>query len=203
VGSYASTRLQPITAETLSWSEFKNRYPHGSAVSDRTGFDRPYGTSPYAGYDAPGGAPLFSSLRVPHRLPALERVAAVTVGGETVAVPFSDLARHPVVEASVGRRPTVVFYERQVVSVLDRHRIAGSRQAGVATAFDRRVAGRTLSFKAGPRVTFTDRQTGSTWDVAGRALSGPLRGAELRPLQADNRFWFAVAAFDRHARVVR
>jgi hypothetical protein len=203
VGSYAGTRLRPIVAETVSWSEFRRRYPHASVLSERTGFDRPYGTTPYAGYDARGGEPLFSTLRHAHRLPALERVAAVTLAGKTVAFPFSAFSRDPVTDASVGGRAAVVFYDRRAASVLDRHRIPSSREVGAATAFDRRIAGSTLDFKAGPHDTFIDRQTGSRWDVTGRALSGPSRGAQLRPLHVDNRFWFAVAAFYRHPRVVR
>jgi uncharacterized protein DUF3179 len=203
VGSYSGTKLRPIAAETLSWSEFRRRYPHGSVLSDHTGFNRPYGTTPYTGYDALGGQPSFSTLRVPRRLPSLARVAAVTAGGRTIAVPFHALARNPAVQASVGARPAVVLYDRRTASVLDRHRIAGSRPVGTATAFDRRVAGRTLDFRAGPEGTFADRQTGSRWDVTGSAVSGPLRGKHLHPLHTDNRFWFAVSEFSPHVRVAR
>jgi hypothetical protein len=203
VGSYAGTHLRSVAFQTLAWSQFKRRYPRGSVLSERTGFDRPYGTTPYAGYDAHGGEPFFSTLRTPHRLSPLERVAAVTVEGRTLAVPFSSLARNPAVEATIRTRPAVVFYAEDVASVLDRRRIASSRQAGTATAFGRRVAGRTLDFRATASGTFIDRQTGSRWSLTGRALSGPLRGKQLHPLEVDNRFWFAVAEFDPHVRVVR
>jgi hypothetical protein len=203
VGSYAGTRLRPVAFQTLAWSEFKRRYPHGSVLSQRTGFDRPYGTTPYAGYDTLAGEPSFSTLRSTHGLPPLERVAAVTVEERTIVVPFSSLARNPAVEVTVGGQPAVVFYDQDVESVLDRHRIATSRQAGTATGFGRRVAGRTLDFRVAAKDTFIDRQTGSRWSLAGRALSGPLRGKQLHLLDVDNRFWFAVAEFDPHARVVR
>jgi len=42
---------------------------------------------------------------------------------------------------------------------------------------------------------FADQQTGSTWDITGRAIRGPLAGERLRPLEHDEQFWFAVAAF--------
>jgi hypothetical protein len=203
VGHYAGTRLRPIPAAMLSWAEFRRRYPHGSVLSPRTGFDRPYGITPYAGYDARGGQPLFSTLRQPHRLPALERVAAVTAGERTIAVPFSALAHHRKVQARVGGRPIAVFFHRGAASVLDQRRIGASRESGVASAFDRRVDGRTLDFRAGANGNFVDRQTGSKWDLTGTAISGPLHGQRLQPLQTDNRFWFAVAEFDPHARVVR
>jgi Protein of unknown function (DUF3179) len=202
VGSYAGTHLRPVPFETVTWSEFKRRYPDGTVLSERTGFDRPYGTTPYTGYDDPRGEPFFATLHTPRRLPALEQVAAVTAAGHTIAVPFRALERHPVAQTTVGGRPTVVFYDRRGASVLDSHRIENSRQAGVATAFDRRVAGRTLTFGATSGGVFTDRQTGSRWSLTGKALSGPLRGAQLRPLRTDDRFWFAVAEFHPHVRLV-
>lgn len=48
---------------------------------------------------------------------------------------------------------------------------------------------------------FRDRQTGSTWDIAGRAVSGELRGARLAPARHDEQFWFALAAFVSDARI--
>jgi hypothetical protein len=48
----------------------------------------------------------------------------------------------------------------------------------------------------------TDTQTRSTWDITGRAIGGPLRGAQLRRLLDLNAFWFAVAAFLPDAQVV-
>jgi hypothetical protein len=115
-----------------------------------------------------------------------------------VVVPFSRLARQPVITGSVGGRPLVVLYARGVVSALDERDIARSRDVGTAGAFDPRLRGRALRFTATPRGTFRD-QTGSTWDVTGRAVAGPMRGARLRPLRHDEQFWFALAAFLPHA----
>ncbi|MGH2988812.1 MAG: DUF3179 domain-containing (seleno)protein, partial [Solirubrobacterales bacterium] len=43
--------------------------------------------------------------------------------------------------------------------------------------------------------TFRDRQTGSTWDMSGRASAGRLEGTRLRQVPHDDQFWFALAAF--------
>jgi hypothetical protein len=61
-------------------------------------------------------------------------------------------------------------------------------------AFDRRVGGRTLTFEA-TSTGVIDRQTGSGWDITGRAMSGPLAGKRLRPVLATDSFWFDWAAF--------
>ena len=40
-----------------------------------------------------------------------------------------------------------------------------------------------------------DLETGSRWDVLGRAVVGPLEGASLAPVVHWNDFWFAWVAF--------
>jgi hypothetical protein len=65
---------------------------------------------------------------------------------------------------------------------------------GAAAAFSRRVAGRTLAFRAAGG-GLTDQQTGSTWDQFGRATGGPLTGTRLTPATAMDSFWFDWAAF--------
>ncbi|MFQ5935910.1 MAG: DUF3179 domain-containing (seleno)protein, partial [Acidiferrobacterales bacterium] len=38
-------------------------------------------------------------------------------------------------------------------------------------------------------------QTGSTWNILGEAVDGPLTGKKLTPIVHANHFWFAWAAF--------
>lgn len=113
---------------------------------------------------------------------------------EEVVVPFSRLARDPVAEIEVDGVPVVVLYKRGVLSPLDNAAISRSRDVGAAGAFDRRLDGRTLSFRPAGDGRFCDRQTGSLWDVTGSATAGPLAGARLRPVVSDQQFWFALAA---------
>jgi len=171
-------------------------------LAQATGFDRPYGSNPYQRYDAADGRPLRFNGRSDGRLPAMERVAVVTVGDDTAVVPFGTLARRHVVQATVGGAPVAVFHKRGVVSALDGRSIPDPRDVGTAAAFDRRLAGRTLDFTARGDGTFADRQTGSVWDVTGQAVAGPLRGARLVALRHDQPFWFAVGAFHPRARIL-
>jgi hypothetical protein len=202
VGRYTGTRLTAIDAQVLSWRQFKAAFPEGTVLSRDTGFDRPYGENPYVGYDADASArPDFYGGRLDPRLPPRERVVAVFAGRETAVVPFSALARRPVVTTTISGQPLVVLFTRGVASTLDQSRIARSRDVGTAGAFDPRVGKRTLRFTAGPGGTFRD-QIGTTWDVTGRAIAGPLRGSRLRALRHDEQFWFALAAFVPHAHLV-
>jgi hypothetical protein len=202
VGGYTGTRLAPIGSQVLSWSQFKTSYPHGSVLSRDTGFDRPYGTNPYAGYDSvPSTRPSFYGGRLDPRLPPLERVVAVFAGRQAAVVPFSRLARQRVVSGSVGHRELVVLYGPGVVSALDAANIARSREVGTAGVFDPRAGRRALRFTPAGGGTFRD-QTGSSWDITGRALAGPLRGTRLAALRHDEQFWFALAAFVPNARLL-
>jgi hypothetical protein len=171
-------------------------------LSRDTGVERDYGTNPYERYDRPDVPPFLFEGETDDRLPAKERVLAIFAEEETLVVPFSRLAREPAVETEAGGRPVVVLYKRGVVSPLDAPTIEASRDVGTAAAFDSRVEGRTLSFERRGE-GFVDRETGSTWDIAGRAVGGKLAGARLKPVRHDQQFWFALAAFVPDARIER
>jgi len=200
VGQLTGTKLRAVDAQVLSWADFKRRYPNGDVLSIDTGFDRPYGDNPYVEYETAREPPIFFKGRSDPRLPAKERVVAVTVDKSTVVFPFSALRRNPVANGNVGGEPVVVLYRRGVRSALDAQAITQSRDVGTAGAFGRRLHGRTLRFELRGG-NFVDRETGSTWDLTGRAVAGPLRREQLRPVFHDEQFWFALAAFLPKAKV--
>jgi hypothetical protein len=199
VGKLTGTKLGALDSQVLSWRDYKQSYPRGDVLSIDTGFDRPYGDNPYVDYETVK-SPIFFKGKPDPRLPAKERVSAVTANGQTVVFPFSLLKKEPVVNERAGATPVVVFYRRGVRSALDARAIAESKDVGTAAAFDRRLGGRTLKFVL-QGSAFLDRQTGSRWDITGRAVGGPLRGRQLEPLNHDEQFWFALAAFLPRARL--
>jgi hypothetical protein len=73
--------------------------------------------------------------------------------------------------------------------------ILWDERARSAMAYHPVAAGQTLTFEV-QTGTLVDRETGSTWEVDGQAVFGPLRGTRLRPVaEAYVAFWFAWAAF--------
>jgi hypothetical protein len=150
-------------------------------------------------YDRDGGEPFLFDSRPDQRLPAVARVLGMSKGHQHLAVPYSRLAGRArdgvaAVNLELAGEPVLVVWRSGATSALDRRQIAASRNVGAAAAFSRRVAGRTLAFRAaGGRLT--DQQTGSTWDQFGRATGGPLTGARLTPATAMDSFWFDWAAF--------
>lgn len=202
VGSLTGLMLTAVPSQTLSFADFRARYPHGEVLSRHTGFDRPYGQNPYVGYDAAAQKPLLYNGRLDPRLAPLARVETITAGADTVVLPFTSLRRHTATNLTVGGIPAVVNFDDRVTSALDARQLRDSREVGTAAAFDRRLAGRPLSFASSGPGILTDLQTGSRWDITGRAFSGTLDGAQLHRLRDLQAFWFAVAAFVPHARLV-
>ena len=61
--------------------------------------------------------------------------------------------------------------------------------------------GRPLNFDRIPSTSQTypfmlrDRETGSTWDLKGRAIAGPLKDSVLEQIPGHGAFWFAWITF--------
>ena len=201
VGELTGQQLTPLASQTVSWKDFRERFPRGDVLSRDTGFSRDYGRNPYEDYDTPDEEPFLFDGETDRRLPAKERVAAVFVGDSATVVPFSRLRREGVASFEVEETPVVVMFKAGVASALDEAQISQSEDVGTSSAFDRRLNGRVLSFERRGD-TIVDRQTGSRWDITGRATAGPLRGERLTPVRHDQQFWFALAAFLPEARIV-
>ena len=125
IGHYAGRKLEQLYLSIASWGDFKAMFPDGRVLS-RPDTGRPYGSNPYAGYDRPGSSPFLFDGEEDPRLPAVERVAALELGGDAWAVSFTTLAEERVVSASVGGEDIVVFWTPGTASALD----AGSVKSG-------------------------------------------------------------------------
>ena len=125
----------------------------------------------------------------------MERVLNVTIGGRHKLYPFSVFANVPVINDQVGDMPVAVFSRMGTLSALDDTEIRASRVIPSATAFDARFEGRRLLFEISDGA-FVDQATKSRWNLFGRALKGPLRGAQLRPAPGGVHFAFAWLAFN-------
>ncbi|RMF00723.1 MAG: carotenoid biosynthesis protein [Chloroflexi bacterium] len=191
VGDLTGTQLEMIPAQLVAWQDFKAAHPDG-VVQARTG-PRNYGTNPYTGYDSTTSPFLFLGEPDP-RLRATERVLGYNRGDTAVAYPMKVLAREKVVEDTLDGQDVVIFYAPGQVSALDNARIDKSKEVGSAAMFIPEVDGQKLTFKAdGNKII--DNETGSEWDVFGRAVAGELEGAQLKPVLSHVHFWFAWAAF--------
>ncbi len=196
VGDLTGTRLEPLPTAIISWADFKNEYPDGQVLSIETGFRRSYGRNPYAGYDNVNNLPFAFSGNLDGELPPMARVVGITLeNGQGGAYLRELIEESQVLNETIGDTPIVIFWKPGTASALDSSSIANGRDIGTTTVFLRTYADQELHFSAIGDGTFRDQETGSTWDILGRALDGPLAGGELTPLPHHDTFWFAWAAF--------
>jgi len=196
VGDLAGESLTFYPAQTIAWESVRERHPDARVLSRDTGHDRPYGRNPYQGYDSSAG-PMssFFSKDVDDRLPAMERVAAFTVEERSLAYPFSSLEAQRVVNDQVEDTPFVVWWAPGTASALDAGVIDNGRDVGSSGVFMRTLGARTLEFEPAGDGRFRDAETGSTWELDGRAVEGPLAGQRLEAIAHGDYLWFAWAAF--------
>lgn len=196
VGELAGEKLTLLPTAIVSWADFKEEHPDGRALSDDQGFGIPYGLNPYEFYSSRSAPYNFFSGEIDDRYPALERVVGVTVGESSKAYAFSDIAEERAVNDSLGGMPIVVFWgSPDTADALDSRQIAESQGVGTGVAFSAAAGGEDLTFEASEDGNFRDVETGSTWNIFGRAIEGPLAGERLELLTHRNEFWFAWQAF--------
>jgi len=208
IGEMTGTTLEFVPANVLSWEKAKELHgPDLRVLSQDTGFRRGgYGRNPYAGYDRIGNQPIgqFISDEPDERLPAMERVAGIaSADGERAwAAPFSELEKTRVAHTEVDDREIVIFWSPGAASALDAREVSKGRDVGMTAAYSSRVGDRVLTFEWRDGA-WRDGETGSEWDLAGRAVAGPLEGERLEKVNHGNHFWFAWTAFHPETEIWR
>jgi hypothetical protein len=198
-GPKSGEELQQIQAQIVSWDEFRSNFPEGKVLSRDTGHSRNYGENPYPGYDDVDSQPFLFSGETDGRLAAVERVLGVRVEGAVVAYPYFRLEENSkenatAVNDKVGGEPVVVMWKRGTTSALDKTDISGSKDVGAAVAFSRSLEGKVLEFEVEDGI-IRDKDTGSSWNIFGKATGGLLKGEELGSVNILDSFWFDWAAF--------
>ena len=198
MGLFTGEALDLYPAVTLPWNEAAETYPDALVLSQDTGYSRPYGRNPYAGYDA--GSPwAYRGPAPPDERELMDRMVEVSYRGDSELYPYTQLEEERILRDTLGGRPVVVFWHPGTASALDTADISRGRDVGTANAFSPvlTIPGegpRELEFRV-RRGDIVDRGTGSVWNAAGRAVSGPLEGLELDPIPATDHFWFSAWAF--------
>jgi hypothetical protein len=202
VGELTGAKLAFVPSQLISLDQFAAAYPDGIVLSRDTGHRRDYGRNPYIGYDTIDQQPFLFDGVTDGRLAPKERV--VTLGEQSsdspLSIPYSELRQVGAVNLDFEGQPTVALWVPGVASALDRQSIDEGEDVGGTGVFSAVVDGQTLTFERGPDedAAITDIETGSTWDITGRAIAGPLEGTNLEPLDHGDHFWFAWAAFVPH-----
>jgi hypothetical protein len=207
VGTLVGTELELLPMQTLSWRSFLQANPDALVLTRETGHDRSYGQNPYSGYDDVTTNPsLFDGENDP-RLPAKERIVGIRRGDDSAAIVLEGLASAGVFATEVDGDVLSVWHLPGTATALEERAIADGRDVGAVGVYLPMADGQVLTFvranePAGDGGNFTDEETGSTWNIQGLAISGPLEGHQLERVEHLDTFWFALAAFEPDTRVV-
>lgn len=195
VGEFTGAQLEMIPSPIISFGDFKESYPNGEVLSREVN-NGSYGSNPYVSYDSSLRPFLFTG-ELDDRYPAMERVVGIVVDGRNKAFPFSVLSEKRVLNDELAGEPVVAMWgSEDTTSALDASRISEGAAVGTGIAYERTVGGQVLTFEPAGEDLFRDAETGTTWDLLGKGIDGPLAGEALTPLVQTNEFWFAWAAFN-------
>lgn len=193
---FLGEHLTRIPAWLFGFGELRELHPDARVLSRDTGFTRDYGHNPYQAYDRDGREPFLFQGETDQRLPPMTRLVGLSRGGAAAAVTTGLLAEQRTVEVQLGAQEVVVLWTPGQASALDANRVDDGRDVGQTAAFVNELGAHALEL--GPAQSdgrFVDAHSGSTFDLRGRALDGPLEGRRLEAVAHDDTFWFVWFAF--------
>ncbi len=202
VGTLHGTRLELLPMQTTSWASFLQANPDGLVLTRETGHDRRYGQNPYSGYDDVTTSPFLFDGDSDPRLPAKERIVGIRRNDDSAAIVLESLSSVGVLATEVDGDLLSVWHLPGTATALEGSSVAGGRDIGAVGVYLPVIDGQVLTFDRTDDGVFVDAETGSSWNIQGLALDGPLAGEQLQPVEHIDTFWFALAAFEPDTRVV-
>jgi hypothetical protein len=179
-GERAGQSLAPYPFEMTTWKEWRQAHPR-TRVLYKDPDDRQTASVYESYFSDSGRLGIFGRKVDDDRLELKSIVVAVEVEGASMVFPRAELPRDRVVEISVGDVPVMVV----------------PTAAGGHVAYDRRVAGRTVSFTLGEGLLVADEGELGPWDARTGLPGGNANSADpaLRPVRAHVTFWFGWVSF--------
>ena len=201
VGTLTGKRLHIVSSPSVPFDAFVKNFPDGKVLSKETGHSRPYGVSPYAGYEAANGTMFPVGFKKPIPVAPKERLVTVSIDGKTKAYPFPILRRSTVTTGRIQRKRFVIFFDPSAVTAMGAEQIAESKKVGAVGVFSPELDGKQLKFRH-KRGKIVDKDTGSTWNLFGMATEGPLAGRRLEAIEHGVFYAFAWLVFNPDTEVV-
>lgn len=178
-GPKAGQQLKRIPSTTTDWDYWMMLHPESTAYDLFDGHRYEVTELP----ESMSAAARKSMGDVDPQLPAAARVLGVRVGEQRRAYELPDSQERLCVLDELDNVSIAVFWYAPTQT---------------AVAYQREHDGRTLTLFADEvspeSAPFKDRETGSRWTIAGRAVDGPLRGEELQWVDSIQCRWYAWAA---------
>jgi hypothetical protein len=200
---FLGDRLTRVPAWLFGFEELVELHPDAQVLSRETGHNRDYGRNPYTGYDQEDNNPFLFDGDLDERHPPMARLVGLADDAAATAVLLELLEEERAVEVELGSDTLVVLWAPGQSSALDTADIDAGRDVGQTAAFVAELDGEPVELA--PTANdgrFVDERSGSTFDLRGRALEGPLAGRQLEAVTHDDTFWFVWIAFRPDTEVV-
>lgn len=184
-GPKKGARLEAVPTLMSDWGDWLERYPGNVAYHM---FDKyqPLALSRTVNQDSQN-----SRGAADKRLPSDEKVLGVYEDGKARAYPLDLLAKAGMIqETGDGHSRVVLWYAPTKTA-------AAYRPVASPPGKDKKAEPREVMLEKNstdPKAPFIDKETGSRWDLAGRAVEGELKGWTLQWLDGAEVKWFAWAA---------
>jgi RNA polymerase sigma factor (sigma-70 family) len=183
-GPRKGDRLRPLPSLLTDWNFWLQAYPESLAylMLDK---HQPVGLPTRVHHDSCSSRGTFDK-----RLAGTTPVLGVVEGTHARAYPVDRLARAGLLRDTVNRRPRILLWYGATRTAAAYKPIASPptndtrAPRSVTIVLDRSVA----------NAPFRDKETGSHWDITGRAVKGDLKGWALSWLDSVQVKWFAWAA---------
>lgn len=201
VGDYTGDFLTIVPSQLISFDQYREAHPDAPVLSRETGHRRNYGENPYAGYDDINNSPFLLKKEVPGKISPMEKVVGVRTETEVKGYTYSVTREKRVLHDTVGGEPIVIFHLDGMASAMDNRTIHRSRDDGATGVFSPVVDGEMLEFEFSSD-KIRDKNTSSTWNIAGQAVSGPLNGTQLETKLYGDYFAFAWLVFYPETKMV-
>lgn len=175
-GPQKGRRLERIPSFTTQWGLWRMLHPESTVYDLYDG--KRYAVAELPRKMHPDAEASIS--RVDPRLPAGRLVHGVEVGDKTKAYPLDEKIERACFTDEIDGKSIAIFWYGPTKS---------------SVAFESVLDGQQLSFFADDispdTAPFKDKETGTRWTLAGRAVDGPLRGKELTWVPGLECRWYA------------
>ena len=199
-GPKKGTRLQPVPTLVSDWGLWLQRYPQAVAYHM---FDK-YQPTELTSLNEDARR---SRSPADPRLPDSSFVLGVFTGKQAKAYPLERLEKAGLIHDTIDGQPIVVLWHGSTSTAAayrpeaspprkyaaPRPNKDGESPAPMEPSATRRALTLSRDNKA-PAAPFTDKETGSRWDIAGRAVEGELKGWTLTWLDSTQVKWYAWSA---------
>jgi hypothetical protein len=183
-GPGKGSRLKPVPTLVSDWGFWLQHYP-GSVAYHMYDKYQPLALPQSLNEDSRK-----SRTQPDGRLPANEVVLGVRLGSQARVYPVNLVEKAGVIQDDLSGQPLIVFWEPATATAAA-YRPVASPPPGKKAWSKKLTIVRNTKAAGNP---LTDKETGSQWDIAGRAVTGILKDWTLEWVDGTQVKWFAWVA---------